>query len=117
MKRVLLSTNYWMTLGAIALIQVFSPRLEGNSYLLISIVCASYFLGRGIAQFSKSAVGFGYKSPEFTVLLIGLCLNGYDIYLGGTAGLVGMVIATVFYNVGRGLALSFRSRVSTVLNR
>lgn len=103
-------------MGAMALVQIFSPRLEGKSCLLISAICASYFIGRGIMMIPK-VVDSDWLSPEFTVLLSCLTINCFDIYNGGTAGIFGMIIAVISYNLGRGLANYYRSKVSTVFNR
>lgn len=117
MKAMLKSTSYVTTILASAIIGLFGDRFDGNSCLWISVVCASYFVGRGIMQFSKSAVDPGYMSREFTAFLFGVCFNIYDIYLGGREGLIGIAIMVIAYNIGRGMADHFRSKVMTVLNR
>lgn len=119
MKTRLKSASYWLTAGSVATIYSLASRLSGMSFVLISAVCASYCIGRGIAEFGKGGTVADYKSPEFTILILSLILIfslGFDMENLLTPG-VNAIICLVGFNIGRGLAEHYRSKISTVFNR
>ena len=106
-----------MTLIFIGAIWMSSSRLNGMACVLISVVCASYCIGRGIDEFGRGGTTPGWRSPEFIVLMVAIAFLGNLGLLNFEIALVSMVGCMASYNLGRGLAKHYRSKVSTVFNR
>lgn len=84
--------------------------------MFLALIAATYFIGRGFAQIPKVPIA-GWKTPDFTVLLSALALLAGSLYARDAKAALALCVLIGSYNIGRGLANYYRSKVSMVLNR
>lgn len=115
MRDALKSTSYWATIISVLVLKWCGPRLE-DAHLLLGSVAATYFIGRGFSLLPKVPTA-GWATREFTVLVLAFCLLANAVYACEKQAVIALAILVGSYNIGRGLANYYRSKVQMVLNR
>lgn len=108
-----------MSLISIMALSRLSSSLGGVTFVLISVVCATYCISQGLAEFGRGGYKGDWKSPELQIFLYSIIIIGHkswgadDLFLP----VVSAIVCLAGFNIGRGLAEHYRSKVSTVFNR